>query len=124
MINIFKKSLPTLKTLTQLLPYPKLHFSKKKQSINSNHPAHPDPLDLQKIQSIDFEPLHLQLDQEIQNFKEKIKDLKFGKLTSEIFKTIKISVKGEKLSIFDLGQLIPVNSIQMELYLYDKDTSK
>ena len=80
--------------------------------------------DVPKIQSIDLEPTIGEFDRDIQQFKESISEFRFGKLTPDIFKTVQLHIKGEKLSLFELGQFIPVSGVQIELYLYEKENTK
>lgn len=73
------------------------------------------------VTSIDFEALERSMKEALVKFDSSVKDIKFGKLTPETFKSITLFQYGKNQAVMDLGQIIPINAGQVEFIPYEKD---
>lgn len=62
------------------------------------------------VTEVDLQPMEDKLRDYLTDFKTSVKDIKFGKLTPETFKSIKIYHQGKQQTLMDMGQIIPVNA--------------
>ena len=89
----------------------KMEHAKEKSEVNL-----PD--------EIDFSPFERSCETVFKSFESEVKNIKIGKLTPDLFKTIFMSGKDSKQSIYDVAQIIPVDAVRCNITPFDQSQTK